>query len=126
MIRIKYSEEVIYDSATQKSGIILVEMENWNEPSNGAMVAKINYLSKDSISGAESLIPGKSKDVQISAEKYNELCLATEDLIPEGLTPYEKRVLRKKMCLLEYVRNDFLEGTTKIIYDTDPEKWELC
>ncbi|SHG27426.1 hypothetical protein [Flavobacterium johnsoniae] len=124
MTRIQYTEELVCDNATQKSAIIIVEMPNWNENANGLMLAEINYIAKDAVTGAETIIPGKSKVITISIEKYNQMFLATDSLIPDNLSPFEKSQLRKKLCLLVYVQNDFLEGTEKCIFNTDPEKWE--
>lgn len=125
MTRIKYTEEIIWDQATQKNAIIIVEMPNWIEKANGSMFADINYIAKDPITEAEILIPGKSKTIPISSEKYNQMFLATDSLIPSDISPFEKSQLRKKLCLLVYVQNDFLEGTEKCIFNTDPEKWEV-
>ncbi|TDO68820.1 hypothetical protein EV143_1184 [Flavobacterium chryseum] len=123
MIRIQYEEELITDNATQKSTNVIVEMKKWEEHSSEMMLAEINYLAKDPLTGSEIAIPGKAKTIQITIEKYNEMFLATDSLIPSNLTPFEKSVLRKRLCLLIYVQNDFLEGTTKCIFNTEPQKW---
>lgn len=126
MIRVQYEDELVTDPATQSRAIVIVEMTKWEEHSNELMLAEINYLSKDPISGSETVIAGKVKPFKITVEKYNEMFLGTNHLIPAELTPFEKSVLRKKLCLLLYVKNDFLEGTNKCIFNTEPEKWIIC
>lgn len=126
MIKIQSKKQFIYDNATQKSATIIIEMIKWEEVSNGIMSTDINYIAKDTVTNAESMISGKSKTIQISIERYNELFLATDALIPSELSPYEKSVLRKKLCLLIYVQNDILDGTDKCIYGSSPNDWELC
>jgi hypothetical protein len=123
MIRIQYNEELVCDIATMKTAIVIVEIEKWEECTNELMFANINYITKDPVTEAETLI--RSKQILITVEKYNQMFLATDSLIPSNLSPFEKGKLRKKLCLLVYVQNDLLDGTAKCIFNTEPNKWEL-
>lgn len=124
MIKVRTKEEVNYDSVNPlRIAKISVEMTDWREQQDGAYYASVNYYAEPLNSNSFFL---KSRQIYISEDKFNQLYLAVDGGIPSNLTPYQKRELRKKLALLTYVTNDFIDDTqTKLIYGTTPIDWEL-
>lgn len=123
MIKIRTKTEIGYDPVNPlNTAKIAVEMIDWNER-QGIYQCNVNYIAEFAIGTTMML---KNKIIGISQDKFNELHMAVDSQIPELMTPYEKRELRKKLALLIYVQNDFIDvGATKLIYGTIPNDWEM-
>lgn len=147
MIAIETNLRVNIDAVDiYKKSKVEVELTQWRENKNG-LFSDITYLQVSQIT--EDLVVANengttstqsetyeirkelvSRTIQISEDKYNELCAYCELLFQEGMTFLEKQNLRKKVSLLFFVTNDFLkdedgELTDKLIFGTVPSNWQI-
>lgn len=147
MIAIETKLKVNIDAVDiYKKSKVEVELIQWRENKNG-LFSDITYFqvsqrTEDVVTANEDGTTSTqsetyeirkelvSKTIQISEDKYNELCAYCELLFQEGMSHLQKQELRKKVSLLSYVTNDFLkdkegELTDKLIFGTIPGDWQL-
>lgn len=147
MIAIETKLKVNIDAVDiYKKSKVEVELIQWRENKNG-LFSDITYFqvsqrTEDVVTANEDGTTSTqsetyeirkelvSKTIQISEDKYNELCAYCELLFQEGMSHLQKQELRKKVSLLSYVTNDFLkdkegELTDKLIFGTIPGDWQI-
>lgn len=124
MAQLRTKTAISYDPVNPlKTAKIIVEMVEWSERKEVGYSCSVNYIAEFATETQSVL---KSRQIGISEDKFNSLYLAVDSSIPSSLTPYQKRELRKKLALLVYVTNDFIdEAGTKLIYNTIPSDWEI-